>query len=961
MQQTLNILVIEDNQSDFMLVERHLRQQGQQNTCVRVDNFGDMARALDTGHWDLILTDYSIPSMDFLESFAYIRSRVPDLPIILVSGSVGEEQAVELLKMGMWDFVLKDNLTRLVPAIERSLREMGDRKARLAAEESMRESEYRFRSIFNRSPVAISISRRDDGRLVEVNDAWLMLLGYERDEVINRTTTEINVYTRPDERSKIIGMISKCGQVVNREVQLLCKSGKLIDVLYSAELIELGGEFFLQVMMTDITDKKLNEKAREATVDLLRICNMADNLPELMKNLMHYFQKISGCEAIGVRLRDGDDFPYYVTRGFSEDFVLAERSLCAYDMKGELIRDSVGHPALDCMCGNILCGRFDPEKPFFTDHGSFWSSCTSELLARTTDADRQAKTRNRCNSEGYESVALLPLRYKDETYGLFQFNDKEKGVFTSENIALYEGLVDYVSITLSKLRGDEALRASEQALRKFYVAVEQSPAVIVITDAQGRIEFVNPRFTQVTGYAADEAIGQNPRVLRGDTNIEVYKELWATISEGMVWEGEFHNKRKDGTYFWEHATISPIRDASGAITHYMALKEDITEKRNLEHQLRQSQKMEAIGTLAGGIAHDFNNILTAMIGYSTLLQIELKTSGKPKEYADGLIALVERAANLTRGLLAFSRNQVMTPRMFNLNEVVTTMTKLISRLIGENIVVETRLSGHPLSVMADCGQIEQVLMNLATNARDAMPTGGRLKIITDMVTLESGNPLLTNSCQPGTYAMISVMDTGTGMDEATTARVFEPFFTTKEQGKGTGLGLSILYGIIKQHHGLVSVDSKPGSGTTFKVYLPFATTVDEPMQDKGATSVLGGTETILLADDDPMIRKVLKNVLEQFGYEVLEAVDGEEAVRVFSEKSSAISLAILDMIMPRKNGKEVSTAIKEIAPGVKTLFFSGYPTDVINQRGLLPEGAQFLQKPVSPMELLGKIRLVLDA
>jgi len=960
MQQTLNILVIEDNQSDFMLVERHLRQQSLQATCVRVDNFGDMACALDTGCWDLILTDYSIPSMDFHESFAYLKSRVPDLPIILVSGSVGEEQAVELLKMGVWDFVLKGNLTRLVPAIERSLRELKEREARLAAEGSMGESEYRFRSIFNKAPVAISISRRDDGKLIEVNDAWLALFGYERDEVLNLTTTEINVYARPDERNKIVGLISECGQVVNREVQLRRKNGEYLVVMYSAEIIELGGEFFLQVMMTDITAKKWNEKAREATVELLRICTMADNLPALMQELMHYFQKVSGCEAIGVRLRDGDDFPYYVTRGFSEEFVLAEKSLCAYDLGGQLIKDSVGHPALECMCGNILCGRFDPSKSFFTARGSFWSSCTSELLAHTTDADRQAKTRNRCNSEGYESVALLPLRYKDETFGLFQFNDKEKGAFTPENVALYEGLVDYVSIALSKLKGDEELRASEQALRKLYVAVEQSPAVIVITDAQGRIEFVNPRFTQVTGYTSDEAIGQNPRVLRGDTNIEVHRELWATISAGRVWEGEFHNRRKDGTYFWEHATISPIRDASGEITHYMALKEDITEKRSLEQQLRQSQKMEAVGTLAGGIAHDFNNILTAIIGYSTLLQIEVKSSGKTQEYIDSLMALVERAANLTRGLLAFSRNQVMTPRMFNLNEVVTTITRLISRLIGENIVVETQLSAQPLSIMADCGQIEQVLMNLATNARDAMPAGGTLTIMTDTATLEPGNALLTDSCQPGTYALVSITDSGEGMDEATTARIFEPFFTTKEQGKGTGLGLSILYGIIKQHHGLVSVTSNPGRGTTFKVYLPFAAPADETAVAKGAAPVIGGAETILLAEDDPMIRKVLKDVLEQFGYGVLEAVDGEEAVQIYRANASAISLAILDMIMPRKNGKEAYTAMAEIAPGMKTLFFSGYPADVIAQRSLLPEGAEFLQKPVSPMDLLGRIRRVLD-
>jgi PAS domain S-box-containing protein len=298
-------------------------------------------------------------------------------------------------------------------------------------EDHLRMSEERFRSIFNHSPIAIGIGRRDDGRLVEVNGAWLRLYGFERDEVLGKTTAELGLYVSVAERDKIVEDIEKLGQIVNREVRLRRKSGDAIDVQYSAKIIEQGGESFLLVMITDITAQKRSEASREATVELLRICNRADNLSMLMQDLMHYFQKVTGCEAIGVRLADGDDFPYYETRGFSEEFVLAEKCLCAYDQKGELIRDCAGHPALDCMCGNILRGRSDPSKPFFTPRGSFWSSCTSELLASTSDADRQAKTRNRCNGEGYESVALIPLRYRDETYGLFQFNDREKGYLST--------------------------------------------------------------------------------------------------------------------------------------------------------------------------------------------------------------------------------------------------------------------------------------------------------------------------------------------------------------------------------------------------------------------------------------------------------------------------------------------------------------------------------------------------
>jgi two-component system NtrC family sensor kinase len=482
----------------------------------------------------------------------------------------------------------------------------------------------------------------------------------------------------------------------------------------------------------------------------------------------------------------------------------------------------------------------------------------------------------------------------------------------------------------------------------------------MITDKDGTIEYVNPRFTQATGYTYEEAIGQNPRIQKGDTPYEIHRLLWSTISQGKVWEGDFHNRKKNGTLFWEHATISPIRNEAGEITHYMSIKEDITERRSLEEQLRQAQKMEAIGTLAGGIAHDFNNILTAIIGYTTLLKMEVKMSGKPLEYINNLMALTDRAAGLTKGLLAFSRNQTMTSRLVNLNDIVSMITKLICRLIGEQIVVATHLSSFPITIMADSGQIEQVLMNLATNARDVMPDGGNLIISTDVVNLEAGNNLLVASSQPGKYALLTVTDTGSGMDQATVARIFEPFFTTKEVGKGTGLGLSILYGIISQHHGFVTVDSNPGFGTTFSIYFPLVIAAETEDQNKDVTSVTGGTETVLIAEDEASILSVVSYVLKQFGYQVIEAVDGEEAVEKFRENADAISLVIMDTIMPRKNGRAAFEAISKIRPGVLTLFVSGYPADFIEQRRLLPEGTAFLPKPVSPIDLLRSIRQLLD-
>jgi len=351
--------------------------------------------------------------------------------------------------------------------------------------------------------------------------------------------------------------------------------------------------------------------------------------------------------------------------------------------------------------------------------------------------------------------------------------------------------------------------------------------------------------------------------------------------------------------------------------------------------------------------------MTSDIGYSTLLQMETAGAGKIQEYADNLVALSERAANLTRGLLTFSRKQVMTPRMVDLNDLVTTITRLVGRLIGENITVETRLAPSPLTIMADSGQIEQVLMNLATNARDAMPRGGRLLIETELVYLEPDDQRLAVDAHPGPYAQLSVSDTGSGMDEGTRARIFEPFFTTKETGKGTGLGLSIIYGIISQHRGTISVSSQPGCGTVVKVYFPSVEPVDQVRSENPAPAA-GGSETILIAEDDPASRTIIKQILRKFGYRVLEATDGEEAVAIFRESRGPIPLVILDMVMPRKNGQEAFATIMEMNPGVRALFISGYAVDPSARGEVLPDGTLFLPKPVAPGELLRSIRLLLD-
>jgi PAS domain S-box-containing protein len=503
-------------------------------------------------------------------------------------------------------------------------------------------------------------------------------------------------------------------------------------------------------------------------------------------------------------------------------------------------------------------------------------------------------------------------------------------------------------------------KRAEEELRKLSRAVEQSPTSVMITDLHGDIEYVNPKFTDVTGFSFEEVRGKNPRILKsGETPPVEYQKLWKTITSGGEWHGVFHNKSKDGTLFWERASISAVHDSSGAITHFIAIKEDITNQKSLEDQLLQAQKLEAVGQLAGGIAHDFNNILTAIIGYGHIIKMKMKEDDPLRTYAEQILLLSDKAANLTQSLLSFSRKRIMNPEPVTLNEIIKRIDYLLSRIIGEDIRLQTILSEEDLIVMADQGHIEQVLMNLATNARDSMPEGGRLSIGTEKIDIDDEFIKEHGFGEEGAYALIAVTDTGAGMDRETREKIFEPFFTTKEVGKGTGLGLSMVYGIIKQHEGYINVYSEPGIGTTFRIYLPLIEGKVEEIKPEVIQTVERGTETVLLAEDETEVKEFTKKMLEEYGYKVITAGSGQEAINEFKAHKDKIQLLLFDVIMPNKNGREAYEEIKKIRPDIRALFMSGYPADIINKHGILEKGFAYIEKPASPTKLLKKIKEVL--
>ena len=569
------------------------------------------------------------------------------------------------------------------------------------------------------------------------------------------------------------------------------------------------------------------------------------------------------------------------------------------------------------------------------------------------------------------TMAGVPLKSGDEIVGVLGVAFVDEGAtLNKDQLDLLVQFGELASLALENARlNDESKRElaervkAEAHLRKLSVAVEQNPASIIITDTHGTIEYVNPHFLKLTGFSEEEVVGQNPRILKtGETSNQEYRQLWETIIGGGEWRGEFHNRKKDGDLYWEQALIAPIRDNDDVITHFIAIKEDITERKQLESQLRHSQKMDAIGQLAGGIAHDFNNILTAIVGYASIMQLKLPDDSPLKKYPEQIAATAERGATLTQGLLAFSRKPALNPVVANLNEIISRVHQLLLRLISEDIRLEINLAGEELPVLADSGQIEQVLMNLSTNARDALPHGGTVSVTTESFTIDSEFVIARGFGTPGRYALLTFADSGEGMDVDMVKHIFEPFYTTKALGKGTGLGLSIVYGIIKEHKGYVVCHSTVGLGTIFQIYLPLLDTAPAAagiIVEENIEFAQGGG-CVLLAEDDEPTRLFGREVLEQFGYSVIEAVDGENALEKFREQSGRINLVILDVIMPKMNGRAVYEAIRRIDPNMRTLFCSGYTKDVVVSQGGLGEEMNYLPKPFTPKELLMKIHEVLD-
>jgi len=890
-----------------------------------------------------------------------------------------------------------------------------DISERKRAEKELRNTEEKYRNMFDSASEGIYQSTLD-GKFVMVNSTFARILGYrDPEDLMTRITSiEEQLYGNPEDRAKLKDRLATEGFVQGFETELVCGDGTKIWVSENARCVrdEKGLVRHFEGFVQDITGRKRAEeelRAREfwlresqrvghvGSYDLdIRSGQWASSeiLDEIFGIERDAEKSVATWNAIVHPDQREEMLQYFLQdvvaarRPFNKEYKIARPKDGAVRWlwgRGELTYDEAGSPVR--MIGVIqdITERRRAEEQLqrsLIDYRNLFESANDAIIIfEPVDEIIMEANGKACEVYGFSRHELvgksLKAITKDVARGEQQIQEllREGDFHNFETIHIRKDgtpIDMLVSASVIEYTGRKAIQCinrditdwkrAQEKLRQLSSAVEQSPVSIIITDPKGVIEYVNQRFTQVTGYTYAETIGKNPRILKsGNQTPEEYARLWATITAGKEWRGEFLNKKKDGELYWEFASLSAIKNESGAITHFLAVKEDITERKSLEQQFRQAQKLEGIGTLAGGIAHDFNNILGIILGHSTLLRRVGDDPQRTEKSIGSIESAVQRGAGLVRQILTFARKTDVRFEQLNVNETISELQKMLEETFPKTTVLSVHFDQPLCIIEADRTQLHQTLLNLCVNARDAMPDGGTITIQTSQIPGEQLRRRFMQATK-AFYACITVSDSGTGMDEATRQRVFEPFFTTKEKGKGTGLGLAVVFGIMQGHHGFIDLESEVGMGTTFRLYFPLPTASIQPSNGEAGVldAVAGGNETILLVEDEEMLRELARTLLETHGYKVIVASDGNEAVQRYEESRDSIDLVVSDIGLPRLSGDAVFRKLKATNPQVSIILASGYIEPGV-RTALLREGVhEIVQKPYEPTDLLRKIRETID-
>jgi PAS domain S-box-containing protein len=890
---SVRILIIEDVENDARLLAMELKRSGFAPEWERVETEADFLAQLERG-WEIILADYNLPQFNGQRALELLRARGLDIPFIIVSGNIGEEKAVEIMKAGASDYVMKDQLARLGPAVARELQAAVARREQKWSETSMVASEKRYRRLFESAKDGILILNAETGRIVDANPALLELLGSVREKLVGRRLWELAFFKQIITSQEQFEELRGKEFVHSEDLPLKTAAGRHIEVEFVSNIFQVDDYQVIQCNIRDITEWKRAQMA----------------------------------------LRESERFNQATLDALSSHVAVLDET------------------------GNILATN-RAWREFARANGTNWKLVSegTNYLAICQRAEAQGDPATAQIIQGIRAVA-----------------SGARPVWSQEYPCHSPGEARWFNCRVTRFLGDGPVRVvvaheniterklAEEAQARLAQAVTQADESIFITDTDGKILYVNPAFEKTTGYSRTEVLGRNPRLLKsGKQNEAFYRRMWDMLHRGEAWRGHFINRRKDGSLYEEDASISPIRDAAGKIINFVAVKRDVTHEVELEGQLRQAQKMDAVGTLAGGIAHDFNNILNIIFGYSNLLQLDLAGQPDQLEKLGEILKAGQRAKDLVQQILTFSRQREQERQVIQLNTIIKESTKLLRASLPASIQIETELAADAPLVLADATQIYQVIMNLGTNAMHAMENqaAGQLKITLDVFQPDAGFIQKHPEFRAIKYARLTVADTGCGMDAPTLARIYDPFFTTKPIGKGTGLGLAVVHGIVKAHEGVITVESQPGQGTSFRIYFPrqLQSRFQEGISEDAIPC--GQGQRILMVDDDASMRRMYQKLLATLEYQGTVVTNPNEAVDLFQKNPGQYDLVITDLTMPDMNGLEVARQIQAIRADMPVILTTGFCSAVSEQRLKEAGICQLIEKPISLAKLAETLQGVL--
>ncbi len=1012
----LRVLLAGDREDDALLLLTELRRGGLETIHHRVDTERAFLSALERGPWDVVLSDFSMPQLEGLAACDLLRRSGLDIPFIFVSGRVGEDRAVEAMRRGAVDCIFKDNLTRLVPAIQREMREVQVRREQARAEDVHWAREGRFRALIECVRDYAIYMLDPNGTVVTWNSGAERIMGYAAAEVIGQ---HFSRFYPPQHRAS--GM-------PEQDLQLAAESGTLEHEAWRVR--KNGTTFWASGVLSrlangkqilgftnivrDLTERRHSEVLLRSVLDntLDAIVSIDDRgiilsfngtgerlfgysaqeavgqnvnilMPDPPKRDHDRFiadyartgkaKVIGGSREVMGRRKDGTAFPLSLSitefqldgkrhfTGILSDITerkRVEEELRASQRLLQTVFDTIPHHLIVkdresryLMVNKAWCEAFGrtPEEVLHRPT-SEQSSRPPEEVARILEEDRRVFSG--------ESV-LTPMQ------GTLTVKSGEKRYFKGIKVPLRGEIgatAGLIGISMDITSEVEAQQQADIAHARLFDAIESLPAAFYMYDSEHRLLLWNSRcgdfYPEMSrqlrkGMSIEEVlhVAANSDILEVEERVEEW--ISRRLDQFLNHPGTFEQRLKDGRWI---QGIDRRTSDGGTVS----LRFDVTETKHREEVLRQSAKLEAIGSLAGGIAHDFNNLLTVIASYADFILVSSEATDALRRDARVIQETSDRAAALTRQLLAFSRRQVLQMRVLDLNKTIGSVERMLRRLIGENIELRTSLHPDLRWIRSDETQIEQIILNLAVNARDAMPKGGKLLIETSNQPLDTSYATTHMEVMPGDYVMLAVTDTGHGMTPEVQKRIFEPFFTTKPPGEGTGMGLATVYGIVTQMQGFIFVYSEPGQGTSFKIYFP-QTAEHEPAAASPVepAPVMTGTESVLLVEDEELVLRSASRILQSAGYRVLEVSDPREALKICGNSPEPIDLLLSDVVMPGISGRELWDQVRAMRP-LRVLFMSGYTDDAVVRHGILEGNVPFLTKPFTRQSLLSKVRDVLD-